>query len=60
MITPQDILATQKRISPYIRRTPVEFSAPLYEEMDVSVYLKLENLHEYLGWTSIKKLDLSI
>ncbi len=44
MITPQDILATQKRIAPYIRRTPVEFSAPLYEEIDVSVYLKLENL----------------
>lgn len=44
MITPQDILTAQKRIAPYIRRTPVEFSVPLHEEMDVNVYFKLENL----------------
>ena len=44
MITPQDILSAQKRISPYIRNTPIEFSDALKSELGISVNFKLENL----------------
>lgn len=44
MITPQDILSAQQRISPYIRNTPIEFSDALKSELGISVNFKLENL----------------
>lgn len=44
MITTQNILIAQKRISPYIIETPIEYSGILSSEIGTEVYLKLENL----------------
>ena len=43
-ITVQDILKAQKRISPYIVETPVEYSEALSQQIGTEIYLKLENL----------------
>ena len=39
----QDIFAARKRIAPYIRKTPLVFSASLSSMTGSNVYLKLEN-----------------
>ncbi len=43
-ITIQDIIKAQKRISPYIIETPLEFSEVLSKEIGSNVFFKLENL----------------
>ncbi|WP_242086542.1 threonine ammonia-lyase [Aestuariivivens sediminis] len=43
-ITIQDILSAQKRISPHVFETPLEYSIDLSKEINTNVYLKLENL----------------
>lgn len=43
-ITIQDILKAQKRISPYIIETPLEYSEVLSKEIGSNIHLKLENL----------------
>lgn len=44
MITPQEILITQERIAPYVRKTPLDYSSALKSELNLDVYFKLENL----------------
>ncbi|MEZ4663435.1 MAG: hydroxyectoine utilization dehydratase EutB [Caldilineaceae bacterium] len=45
-ITLRDIYMARRTITPYIRRTPLLYSAPLSERSGAHVYLKLECLQE--------------
>ena len=44
----QDILQAEHKIRPYIRTTPLEFSAPLSKLTEGRIFLKLENT-QYTG-----------
>lgn len=43
-LTLQEIIQTHKRIRPYIRHTPLEYSEELSHLYKSEIYLKLENL----------------
>ncbi len=43
-VTLHDVFLAAGRIAPHVRRTPLEWSAPLSDELGLDVYLKLECL----------------